>query len=80
MRMPGFPDGWNEECLAELAARYGAHSEEEAVAGDDTAPSGSCRTVVQVPTDLVPAVPMLIAHCSGVARLAASCRLTKDAP
>ena len=66
MRKPRFPEGWNESRVADLIAHYEGQSEEEAVAEDEAAMSGSGRTIMEVPTDLVPAVRDLIARRSGV--------------
>ena len=56
MRKPRFPEGWDEIRVAELVAHYEGQSDEEAVAEDEAAMSGSSRTVVEIPADLVPAV------------------------
>jgi hypothetical protein len=67
MKNRRFPEGWNESRVAELLAHYEGQSEEEAVAEDEAGMSGSGRTIMDVPTDLVPAVRDLIARRSGVA-------------
>lgn len=67
MRKPTFPEGWDEGRVAELIAHYEGQSDEEAVAEDEAAMSEPGRTVMEVPTDLVPAVRDLIANHSGVA-------------
>ena len=67
MRKPRFPEGWDEGRVAELIAHYEGQSDEEAVAEDEAAMSGSSRTVMEVPADFVPAVRDLIASRSGVA-------------
>ena len=67
MRKPRFPEGWDEGRVAELIAHYEGQSDEEAVAEDEAAMSGSGRTIMEVPTDLVPAVRDLIASRQGVA-------------
>ena len=67
MRKPTFPEGWDEGRVAELIAHYEEQSDEEAVAEDETAMSEPGRTVMEIPTDLVPAVRDLIANRSGVA-------------
>ena len=61
MRKPRFPEGWDECRVAELVAHYEGQSDEEAVAEDEAAMSRSSRTVMEIPTDLVPAVRDLIA-------------------
>ena len=67
MRKPRFPEGWDECRVAELIAHYEGQSDEETVAEDEAVMSGSSRTVMEVPTDLVPAVRDLIVNRSGVA-------------
>ena len=62
MRKPRFPEGWDEGRVAELIAHYEGQSDEEAVAEDEAVMSGSGRTIMEVPTDLVPAVRDLIAN------------------
>ncbi|MDD9983552.1 MAG: hypothetical protein OXU81_19730 [Gammaproteobacteria bacterium] len=61
MRKPRFPEGWDEGRVAELIAHYEGQSDEEAVAEDEAAISESSRTVMEIPTDLGPAVWDLIA-------------------
>ena len=61
MRNPRFPEGWDEGRVADLTAHCEGQSDEEAVAEDEAAMSGSSRTVMEIPADLVPAVRDLIA-------------------
>jgi len=61
MRNPRFPEGWDEGRVADLIAHYEGQSDEEAMAEDEAAISESSRTVMEIPTDLVPAVRDLIA-------------------
>jgi hypothetical protein len=67
MRKPRFPEGWDERRVAELIAHYEGQSDDEAVAEDEAAMSEASRTVMEIPTDLVPTVRALIANRSGVA-------------
>lgn len=62
MRKPRFPEGWDESRVAELIAHYEGQSDEEAVAEDEAAISEPGRTVMEAPTDLVPAARDLIAN------------------
>jgi hypothetical protein len=55
-----FPPGWDEERVQKLLARYETQSEVETVA-EDEASERPGQTVMQVPTDLVPAIRELIA-------------------
>jgi hypothetical protein len=53
--------GWDEQRVKEVLAHYEAQSEDEAVAEDEAAFESPGQTVMEVPTDLVPAVRELIA-------------------
>lgn len=64
MRLPPqgkFPPGWDEERVKKVLAHYETQSEEEAVAEDEAAFEAAGQTVMEVPTELVPAVRELIA-------------------
>ena len=67
MRKPRFPEGWDECRVAELIAHYEGQSDEEVVAEYEAAMSEPNRNVMEIPSDLVPAVRDLIASRSGVA-------------
>lgn len=56
-----FPAGWDEDRVKRVLAHYDELSEEEAVAEDEAAYEAQDQTVMEVPTDLVPAVRDLIA-------------------
>jgi hypothetical protein len=56
-----FPPGWDEERVQRILARYETQSEAEAVAEDEAAFEQSGQTVMEVPSELVPAVRELIA-------------------
>lgn len=55
MRKSEFPSGWDEERVRRVLAHYEEQTEEEAVAEDKT------QTIMEIPTQLVPAVRELIA-------------------
>ncbi|MEK9133363.1 MAG: hypothetical protein AAB333_00740 [Pseudomonadota bacterium] len=61
MKQSKFPPGWNKERVKKVLAHYESQSEEEAVAEDEAAYEAPGQTVMEVPTDLVPAVRELIA-------------------
>ncbi|MHB8143859.1 MAG: hypothetical protein ACYDGX_09420 [Thermoleophilia bacterium] len=61
MKQSNFPPGWDEARVKRVLAHYEAQSEEEAVAEDEAAYEAQDQTVMEVPTDLVPAVRKLIA-------------------
>jgi len=67
MKKQRFPAGWDEKRVAELVAHYETQSEEEALAEDEATLADPNQTVMEVPTDLVPAVRELIAKRSDVA-------------
>ena len=56
-----FPPGWDEDRVQRVLARYETQSEVEAVAEDEAAFECPPHTVMEVPTELVPAVRELIA-------------------
>jgi len=61
MKHSKFPPGWDAERVKKVLAHYESQSEEEAVAEDEAAFEAPGQTVMEVPTDLVPAVRELIA-------------------
>ncbi|MHB8858738.1 MAG: hypothetical protein ACYC6Z_04530 [Thermoleophilia bacterium] len=61
MKTSKFPAGWNEGRVKRVLTHYEEQSEEEAVAEDEAAYEARDQTVMEVPTDLVPAVRDLIA-------------------
>jgi len=61
MAEKGFPPGWDEQRVQKVLARYETQSEAEAVAEDEAAFEQSGQTVMEVPSELVPAVRELIA-------------------
>jgi hypothetical protein len=56
-----YPPGWDEKCVRNVLAHYEQQTEEEAVAEDEAALENDDESVTQVPFDLVPLVPGLIA-------------------
>jgi len=61
MKQSKFPPGWDEERVKRVLGHYESQSEEEAVAEDEAAFEAPDQTVMDVPTELVPAVRELIA-------------------
>jgi hypothetical protein len=61
MKKNKFPPGWNEERVRKVLKHYEAQTEEEAVAEDEAAYETLGQTIMEVPTDIVPAVRELIA-------------------
>ena len=61
MKQSKFPPGWDEDRVKRVLAHYEAQSEDEAVAEDEAAYEAQDQTVMEIPTDLVPAVRELIA-------------------
>ena len=61
MKQNTFPPDWDEDRVKRVLARYASQSEEEAVAEDEAAFETQGQTLMEVPTELVPAVRELIA-------------------
>ena len=61
MKQSTFPPGWDEDRVKRVLAHYASQSEEEAVAEDEAAFEAQDQTLMEVPTELVPAVRELIA-------------------
>lgn len=61
MKTSKFPAGWDEDRVKRVLAHYEEQGEEEAVAEDEAVYEAKNQTVMEVPTDLVPAVRDLIA-------------------
>jgi len=56
-----FPPGWDEERVQKVLARYETQSEDEVLAEDEAASETPGHALMEVPSDLVPAVRELIA-------------------
>ena len=56
-----FPPGWDEQRVEKVLAHYETQAEDEALAEDEAAFGMPGQTVMEVPSDLVPAVRELIA-------------------
>jgi hypothetical protein len=61
MKKNAFPPGWNKERVANVLEHYETQTEDEALAEDEAAFEMSGQTVMEVPTELVPAVRELLA-------------------
>lgn len=61
MKTDPFPKGWDENRVRRVLAHYEAQTEEQAVAEDEAAFENQTQTVMEIPTELVPAVRELIA-------------------
>ena len=62
MKSNKFPQGWDEERVRRVLEHYETKNEEEAVAEDEAVFEDRTQTVMESPTDLVPAVRELIAQ------------------
>lgn len=62
MKQSTFPPGWDEARVRRVLAHYEEQTEEEAVAEDEAAMEDKTQTVMEVPSELVPAVRELIAR------------------
>ena len=61
MRKNTFPPGWDKDRVAKVLEHYEAQTEDEALAEDEAAFEMSGQTMMEVPTELVPAVRELLA-------------------
>lgn len=62
MKAKHFPLGWDEQRVQRVLSHYEQQSEEEAVAEDEATLEDASQTVMEIPTDLVPAVRELLAR------------------
>ena len=62
MKQNDFPPGWDEERVLRVLAHYEEQTEAEAVAEDEASFEDLTQTVMEIPTELVPAVRELIAR------------------
>lgn len=62
MKQNDFPPGWNEERVRRVLAYYEEQTEAEAVTEDEAPLEDRSQTVMEIPTELVPAVRELIAR------------------
>ena len=67
MNNPKFPPGWDEARVKRLIEAYESQTEAEAVAEDEATLADPSQTVMEIPTELVPAVRELIAKRGKVA-------------
>ncbi len=56
-----FPEGWDDARVKRVLEHYETQSEDQAVAEDEAAIEQKDQTLMEVPSDLVPAVRELIA-------------------
>ena len=61
MKQNKFPEGWDQDRIRRVLAHYEEQSEDEAVAEDEAAFEDQTQTVMEIPTELVPAVRELLA-------------------
>jgi hypothetical protein len=61
MRHNAFPPGWDKEGVAKVLKHYESQTEEDAVVEDESAFEMEGQTMMEVPTELVPAVRELLA-------------------
>jgi hypothetical protein len=60
-----FPEGWDDARVKRVIEQYESQTEEQAVAEDEAAAEQKGQTLMEVPSDLVPAVRDLIAKRRG---------------
>jgi hypothetical protein len=68
MRSNRFPPGWDEARVKRVLAHYETQSEDDAVVEDEKALKGKTRTVIEVPTELMPVIREIIAQYEAVGR------------
>ena len=56
-----FPPGWDEERVRQVPAHYENQSDDEAIAEDEVAYAKPVQPIMEIPTELVPAVRELLA-------------------
>lgn len=61
MKQSKFPPGWDEARVRQVLAHYEEQTEEETVAEDEAAAEDRTQTIMEIPSELVPAVRELIA-------------------
>ena len=62
MKQSKFPSGWDSARVRRVIEHYESQDEDEAVAEDEAAFEQTGRTVMEIPTDLVPSVREIIAR------------------
>jgi hypothetical protein len=67
MTKTNFPPGWDGARVTKLLEHYENQTEEEAVAEDEATLADPQQTIMEVPSELVPAVRELIAKRSSSA-------------
>lgn len=67
MSKPKYPPGWDEARIKKLIESYESQTEEEALAEDEATLADPSQTLMEIPSDLVPAVRDLIAKKGKVA-------------
>jgi len=61
MKKNTFPPGWDKQRVAKVLEHYETQTEDEALAEDEAAFEMDGQTMMEVPTELVPAVRELLA-------------------
>jgi type II secretory pathway component PulC len=56
-----FPAGWDEQRVRRVIAHYEGQTEEEALVEDEAALENQTKTIMEVPSELVPVFRELIA-------------------
>ncbi len=62
MKQSHFPTGWDEKRVQKVLEHYEQQSEEEEVVEDENTFEDPTQTVIEVPSDLVPAIREMIAR------------------
>lgn len=62
MKENAFPPGWDTNRVARVLAHYETQTEDEALAEDEATFEMKGQTMMEVPTELVPAIRELLAR------------------
>ncbi|MFB1486641.1 MULTISPECIES: hypothetical protein [unclassified Thiocapsa] len=62
MKENSFPPGWNSKRVIRVLAHYETQTEDDALAEDEAAFEMNGQTMMEVPSELVPAIRELLAR------------------
>lgn len=66
MKKNQFPKGWDEKRVQRVLAHYEAQTEQEQVAEDEKAFNVKERTMIEVPTEVMPLIREILAQSKPV--------------
>jgi hypothetical protein len=68
MKKQRFPPGWHEKRIRQVLAHYENQREEQAVNKDKGSLKGNRRTLVEVPSELMPLIRRIVAQYKTTAK------------